>query len=130
MLISRRSALLGTAAVASLAAPVAMAEHLNRASDPLVALRARREHLRTTICNFPNTHEGDEQANALVHVLCDSEVQIMQAEPETLAGALVQVEQLCLWERDGVVIGGDEAMERLIEVLPERIARLAGEASS
>ncbi len=126
MKITRRSALLGTAAAVSFAAPVSpWPEHLNRASDPLVALRARREHLRTTICNFPNTHEGDEQANALVHVLCDSEVQIMRTEAETLAGALVQVEQLCLWERDGVVIGGDEAVERLIEVLPERIARLA-----
>ncbi len=129
MNITRRSALLGTAAAMSVAAPVAMAKYRSQARDPLVPLRAHREHLRTTICNLPDTHEGDELSDALVDDLCDSEVQIMQAEPETLAGALVQVEQLCLWERDGVVIGGDEAVERLIEVLPERIARLAGSPS-
>ena len=43
---------------------------------------------------------------------------------------LVQLEQLRLWEREGIINGGDEATERLIKALPERIARLAGEASS
>ena len=127
-MLTRRSALLGTAAAMSVAAPVAVAKYLTRAGDPLVALRAHREHLRTTICNLPDTHDVDEIADPLVDDLCGSELQIMQADAETLAGALVQVEQLCLWEQDGVVNGGEEAMERLIEVLPGRIARLAGRA--
>ena len=38
MLLSRRTALLGTAAVATCAAPVAMAEYLNRDTDPVVVL--------------------------------------------------------------------------------------------
>ena len=129
MNITRRSALLGTAAAVSFAAPVAMAEYRARANDPLLNLRAQREKLFAEIEGLPNTHEGDEQANELVNDLCDSEVQIMQTEAQTLAGALVQVEQLCLWERDGVVTGGDEAIKHLIEVLPERIARLARRSS-
>jgi hypothetical protein len=75
-------------------------------------------------------HTTDEIANVLVHDLCRAEVQILETEAQTLAGALAQVEQLCLWEEDGVVIGGDVAIHRLIEALPERIERLAGRAQS
>ncbi len=94
--------------------------------DPVIALRAERERLRTTNCNLPETREVE--AFDLVDDLCQTEVQILEVEPQTLAGALAQVEQLCHWEDDGVVVGGDVAIRRLIKVLPERIERLAGRA--
>ena len=51
-------------------------------------------------------------------------------EPQTLAGALAQVEQLAEWHRDGLTYRGDETIEPLLKALPERIERLAGRASS
>ncbi len=51
----------------------------------------------------------------------------MSADPQTLAGALVQIEQLAWWHRDGEPFSAEKAMKRLIAVLPERIERLVGE---
>ncbi len=100
------------------------------AALPLLDLRARREALRAEINNLPDTDEGDDAGNALVWRLCEAEVQIIEADARTQVDALVQVEQLCLWEQDGVVVGGKEAIERLLRVLPAQIERLAGEARS
>ena len=131
-MLTRRAALQGgTATVVAIAAGGAVAARV--AVDPIVALRDERERMRTTINSLADhydAHTADEMANILVHDLCRTEVQILEAEPQTLAGALAQVEQLCLWDEDGVVVGGDVAIARLIEVLPERIERLAGRAQS
>ena len=97
-------------------------------AHPLLDLRARREELHAEINNMPNTDEGDDAASALIGRLSEAEVCIIDADVRTQVDALVQVEQLCLWERDGVSDGGEEAIERLLRVLPARIERLAVEA--
>ena len=97
-------------------------------AHPLVDLRARREALNAAINNVAETNEGDDAATALVQPLCEAEVQLIEAVARTHVDALVQVEQLCLWLDGGVVNGGEEAIERLLRVLPARIERLAGEA--
>ncbi len=68
MLLSRRSALLGTAAVASFAAPVAMAEYLNRAAGDaeLLALSDRywshREEARDLDRSAPGKPKAEYDA--------------------------------------------------------------------
>ena len=124
--ITRRAALRGTAAVATCAA-VAGAAQAAGTQGPLLPLRAERERLKAAMSNLPNTHEGDESGFALVPDLCRAEVRILSSDAQTFADALVQLEQVCLWSRDGVVVGGDEAIDRLIRVLPARIERLVGE---
>ena len=51
-------------------------------------------------------------------------------EPQTLAGALAQVEQLAEWHRDGLTYRGDETIKPLLKTLPERIERLSRETRS
>ncbi len=68
--------------------------------------------------------------DALLKELCRAELGIVEADARTHVDALVQVEQLCLWEEEGVVNGGEEAIKRLLRVLPAQIERLAGEARS
>ena len=129
MNITRRSALRGgTATVAAIAVTGAVAARV-AVDDPVVALRDERERVRATINDCPNTFEGDAVANDLVDDLCEIEACILETEAQTIAGALVQVEQLAEWHRDGLTYRGDETIEPLLRALPERIERLVGGAS-
>jgi hypothetical protein len=129
-MLSRRSALKGgTATVAAMTVTGAVAARV-AVDDPVVALRDERQRVLREVHAQPETIEGEAVCMDLIGVVCRLEVQILETEPQTLAGALAQVEQLCHWEEEGVVIGGEEAIARLIEVLPGRIERLAGRAES
>ena len=97
---------------------------------PLFDLRARREALLRAFNDLPDTDDGEVARDALVNEICSAELAIVEADARTHVDALVQIEQLCLWERDGVVVGGEQAMERLLRVLPARFERLAVEARS
>ncbi len=99
-------------------------------AHPLLDLRTRREALLKTFNDLPDTDETEAAKHALRNEICRTEVHIVDADARTHVDALVQIEQLCLWEREGVVCGGEEAMERLERVLPAQIERLAGEARS
>lgn len=92
--------------------------------DPVLAARNEHERAHSAFDSLPDTPEAEEAKNALTVTICQAEVDIMQAEPTTLAGALAQVETLCRWDRDGLPQGAEEVIKRLVEVLPERIEGL------
>ena len=60
---------------------------------------------------LPDTDEAEDVKDGLVTRACVLELRMLETEPNTLAGALAQVEQLCRWEKDGVVTGSMEAIE-------------------
>ena len=129
MTITRRAAMSGTLTAAVVAAATT---HVLPpiARDPVLALRHRREALREQICALPKARQGDAAANRLVCDMVDTELELMQAEPTTLAGALAQVEQLALWLQDGEPFAAEGVPARLIEALPDRIALLERRAAS
>ncbi len=125
-MLSRRAALKGgTATVAAIAVSGAVAAS-SAVDDPVIALRIQRESILAAMDDLP---DGPE-CNELMDAWTETEVAIAEAEPMTFAGALVQLEQLAIWADGGKPYAGAEAVKRLIEVLPERIERLAGRAQS
>ena len=90
MLISRRSALLGTAATVSLAAPLAAAEYLNPADDAyLVDLYRRWQTRREQVNNYIRTTVPDvsnEEFDALCGPVVDMQREIALTPARTLQG--------------------------------------------
>ena len=111
-------------------APLEASGTPTESAHPLLDLRTRREALLKTFNDLPDTDEAEAAKHALINEICRTEVHIVDADARTHVDALVQIEQICLWEREGVVVGGEEAMERLVRVLPAQIELLTGEARS
>ncbi len=111
-------------------APLEASGTPTESAHPLLDLRTRREALLKTFNDLPDTGEAEAAKHALINEICRTEVHIVDADARSHVDALVQIEQICLWEREGVVCGGEEAMERLERILPAQIERLAGEARS
>ena len=144
MLISRRSALLGTAAAVSFAAPVAVAEHLNRVADhePLIDLwQEYRRRLevhegllkKTRAASAADDHEG---CRRLEHeagqydsefVFEGIEHEICMADARTIEGAVIQARMLALYVDDGIMTNGQDA--DLARNLVTGLERLAGRPS-
>ena len=92
MLISRRTALLGTAAVASLAAPVAMAEW-RAAPDPLLDLEEAWHRQRHYAC-YEQPGETDKERDPAFEDLYEIEKRIIRTNARSPAGIAVK---LRLW---------------------------------
>ena len=73
--------------------------------DPVLAAQDEHAGAHRAFDAVPDTPEAEEAKSALTTAICQAEVNIMQAEPVTFAGALVQVETLCRWECDGLPQG-------------------------
>jgi len=62
--------------------------------------------------------------------LTEAEYGIIEREPESLIGALIQVEQFVRWLSNSCTPTDKEALQRIKSRLSERIDRLAKEARS
>ncbi len=92
MLLSRRTALLGTAAVASLAAPLAAAEYLSR-DEPLLVLERQCRVQRHYAC-YEQPGETDKERAPAFDALYEIEKRIIRTPARSPAGMAVK---LRLW---------------------------------
>ena len=128
-MLTRRSALLGTAAVASLAAPVAMAGYLNR-DEPLLALE-RRWHVQRHYACYEQPGDTDEEREPAFDALYEIEKRIIRTNARSPAGMAVK---LRLWAHCALADPSnteDMSLDEGIVTSALRDAeRLSGEASS
>ncbi len=89
------------------------------ASDPLLALRAERASISAEIAATPEDKDA-----ALWPRLEDVERRILTTEPQTLLGALAQIEVLVSMAHEGVPTFAVEAAKQLDEQIPARIEGL------
>ena len=142
MLLSRRSALLGTAATVSLATPLAAAEYLNRADDAyLVDLYRRWETLRDQVNNYIRTTVpvvSNEEFDALCGPVIDMQRDIATTPAGTLRGIAVKFwahvaityDPPTFLDQDLDHLWGQDLDKLYVASIYRDLERLTGEASS
>ena len=83
---------------------------------------------------MPNVVHLPEAEERRVSKLCDAltaaEVAILEVEPASYLGLLIQFEQAVEWLYNGKPYAGEPVVERLFKTLPARIERVDGEEDS
>ncbi len=141
--ITRRSALLGTAAAVSVAAPVAMAEYRSAEHEPLIDLwqeYQRRRAVHATIlkragaasaagdhdgCSRIEDEAGEYDSEFVFHGV---EHEICMSQARTTEGAVIQARLLAFYVGEAGM--EDTHEQHLARNLLAALERLAGEVSS
>ncbi len=90
-------------------------------ADYLLDLRCKREELRGQLASMAN----DDPAKArLAEDLAEAERRIAESSPNSLLGALIQMEQLVQWARNGIPAYAEGSIDVALKTLPKNIERL------